>query len=716
MDDEPIASSSNMFVSMTIRTKMAGRIVLSIRFKSLSKALERSCGRARWRTRLVTSNGIRSYRQTLLGHMPGWCPAIHAVGPYRPIEHLRGAGMLQRCSLSAAMRDGDGVLSVKLVFLEAVHPQMQLTVRLDHHVTMLRCLDSQTFAGEVIIAEPELWWPHTHGEPKLYGVFLSDGATELHLGNTGFRHLRLVGGEDDGGFQLEINGTPVFCRGACWTSADLVGLRSDRDTYMPWLRLARDAGMNMIRIGGTMLYESRSLHDLCDELGILVWQDLMFANLDYPMEDAAFQQSVVLEIEQLVERLAASPSFVVLCGGSEMAQQATMLGLPADRRALPFLEVVLPEFVAGLKPDLVYVPNSPWGGPLPINVNVGVAHYYGIGAYERPLEDARRAGVRFAAECLAFANPPHPASVTPNAGVDGPRDPGTSWTFADTRDFYLRLLYLVDPSRLRAEDPHRYLDLSRAVTADLMEAVFAEWRRPASSCAGGLVWQLQDLAPGSGWGVIDSSGCPKAAWHGLCRVLAPIQVLISDEGVNGLEVHVLNETARPLSATIQLRCLGHASMPILAADRTIIVPARGSLSLSSHVLCDGFFDITRTYRFGPAEHLVTVATLRCDISGRLMSQAFHFPVGRALPPDDLGLVADLVCRENSWLLEVTTKRFAQAVHFEIDGYRPDLDWFHLPPSETRCIALSPLMKSGHPPRGRVHALNGRTPVPMRARP
>src|SRR5262249_41025969 len=133
-------------------------------------------------------------------------------------------------------------------------------------------------AGRVASAEP--WWPHTHGAQPLYPIRvalkLDDGAedrvVELDLGRVGFRALEVDAGADGEGFGLKINGTPVFCRGACWTPLDSVRLHADPARYREALTAARDAGMNMLRVGGTMVYENPVFHDLCDELGILVWQ------------------------------------------------------------------------------------------------------------------------------------------------------------------------------------------------------------------------------------------------------------------------------------------------------------------------------------------------------------------------------------------------------------------------------------------------------------
>jgi beta-mannosidase len=138
-----------------------------------------------------------------------------------------------------------------------------------------------------------------------------------------------------------------------------------------------------------------------------------------------------------------------------------------------------------------------------------------------------------------------------------PRDRGASWDFEDVRDFYLAELYDVDPATLRRENRDLYLDLSRAVSGEVVEATFAEWRRQGSSCNGALVWTLQDLLPGAGWGVIDATGEPKPIWYAMRRAFRPVQVLLTDEGTNGLDVHVINESEHGLQLDLEVLCLRH---------------------------------------------------------------------------------------------------------------------------------------------------------------
>ena len=217
--------------------------------------------------------------------------------------------------------------------------------------------------------------------------------------------------------------------------------------------------MNMLRVPGFGPYEQGAFHDLCDELGILVWQDLMFASMDYPFDDEGFARIAEAEVRDVARRLAGRPSTAVLCGNSEVEQQVAMLGLDVALARIPFFDSVVPEIATAAGLDAVYVPSAPFGGELPMRPDRGVANYYGVGGYRGPLSDARTSGVLFAAECLAFANIPDDealASLVPEppgeafmhhprwkAGVA--RDAGAGWDFDDLRDHYLALVFGVDP-------------------------------------------------------------------------------------------------------------------------------------------------------------------------------------------------------------------------------------------------------------------------------
>ncbi|MDE1184678.1 glycoside hydrolase family 2 protein [Paraburkholderia sp.] len=747
LDGVRVLDSDSMFVAHDLDLMLDGSVQLALCFRSLAPALAARRGRARWRPRLVNPPTLRNLRTTALGHMPGWCPPIQAAGPWRPVELLGDApDAFDTVDLSTSLEGDDGIVSLTLRFVHP-HPDAppaMLACAGAH--TPLQWLDAHTLRGRLRVAHAPRWWPHTHGSPTLHDVTLqlqhdfdesrdSRESCERHhpLGRVGFRSIEVERGADGEGFGLRINGTSVFCRGACWTNADLATLTGTDAQLTHTLTLARDAGLNMLRIGGTMLYESDNFYAIADRLGILIWQEFAFANFDYPTDDA-FIASAEREAVQFVARTRRFASLAVLCGGSEIEQQAAMLGLPPSMRAQPLFTERLPAIVARERPDVPYVAHSPSGGSWPFSTRTGVTHYYGVGAYQRPLDDARRAEVRFASECLAFANVPDDATLNhalgtihvhdPKWKAASPRDPGASWDFDDVRDFYLQTVYRVEPARLRYEDPQRYLDLSRAVVAEVMHETFAEWRRDASTCAGALVWQLQDLRPGAGWGLIDSTGRPKSGWHALAQTLQPVQLLITDEGLNGLDLHLINERDQPLRAQLELVCLRDGAVKVVSAFRVVELLSRTTERVSAADLLGQFFDFTHAYRFGPRAHDITIATLRDPDDGTVIAESFHLTERSAQERYDVGLTVQLEAIGDGWQLVIEAQRFARFVHIADDRYRAARDWFHLAPNRPVIVPLlaictqnvgtsNGLTHTGETPRapqGEVRAINTRTPV------
>ncbi|HVF79317.1 MAG TPA: hypothetical protein VNA28_13550, partial [Solirubrobacteraceae bacterium] len=474
LNGELVHAGDSMFAAHAIDVgeRLAASNELAVRCRALSPLLRgRRKPRARWRTKLVSDGELRWFRTMLLGRAPGFAPGPAAVGPWRPVWlERRRRVVVSELRLRARVAADDGLLALRASFgAPGGALVMAVAVELDgpsgHHAVPLalaRAGDELIASGELRIPSVARWWPHTHGEPALHDVRLlvthASGTAAIESGRVGFRSLAPGARADHDiaadGLHLHVNGIGIFARGAVWTPIDPVGLAPDPHELRTALQAVRDAGMNMLRIPGTGTYEQPAFHDLCDELGILVWQDFMFANLDYPFSDADFRGTVEREASELLDALAGRPSLSVLCGNSEIEQQVAMLGLAPELGRGEFFCETLPALIGAAQTDAVYIPSAPSGGDLPFRPDRGVANYYGVGGYRRPLSDARAAGVRFAAECLAFANVPDaeaidallaqaPANVVvhhPSWKAGVPRDSGSGWDFDDIRDHYLARL------------------------------------------------------------------------------------------------------------------------------------------------------------------------------------------------------------------------------------------------------------------------------------
>lgn len=688
-----LLSSESMFEAHEVPVILTGHDKLAICFRALGPKLGKKGPRARWRPQLITPAGVRLFRTTALGRMPGWCPEVHAVGPYRPISLIRQSeNAISDIRISAFADEwGNGRLQVSLRGAEGGR------IHCCGHDCKLVEDNGRQFA-DLVIPKVEVWWPATHGAPKLHAIELELDDVRQPIGRAGFKRAEVERGADGCDFGLKINGVAVFCRGAVWSNADIVRLPGEREDYRPFLEKAAAAGMNMIRIGGTMTYESREFFALCDELGLMVWQDLMLANFDYPVGDEVWKAHLVGEVEQLLAATSACASLTVVCGGSEVYQQAAMLGLSKETYEGPLTEEILPTLVAALRSDCVYVPNAPFGGAMPFSPNAGVSHYYGVGAYCRPLDDARRANVRFAAESLAFANVPVQATLDKYLPVSSvsdpswkarvPRDRGASWDFEDVCDFYLKLLFEVEPEKLRREDLRTYLDLSRIVPGEVIEATFAEWRRKGSSCHGALIWTFQDLMPGPGWGLIDATGRPKPVYYAAKRAFRPVQIMMMDEGTNGIDVHLVNDTAETRLVMAEISCLREGAVQVVFGSKEFMLAPRSAERIAATDFFGAFFDTAYSFRFGPPSHDVMVARLVDAKTGEEIATSFHFPLGRAHASHTPTLGVNVVEREGGYALEISTDRLAQNVEIDVPGFETEDNWFHLAPARPRLVQLT----------------------------
>ena len=716
-----VLSSESMFESheLDVSDQVGDDNDLILRFSSLDAALLKKRPRPRWRAPMIEHQQLRWHRTTLLGRTPGWSPPAAAVGPWRPMwlerrrevdvseleiaARLEGGAGLVEISLRASKTDGAPVDFIEIVVARGEYKG---------RAGLSSEPGTDRWRGRLVVhpSDVEPWWPHTHGEPALYDVSLSVGDVRVELGAIGFRTLEVR--RDDGDFSLEVGGAPIFCRGACWSPLDAVSLEADPKQIDAAVRDAKKLGMNMLRIPGTNVYESDAFYDACDREGVLVFQDLMFANMDYPGDDEAFASLARRETQKVLSRLAARPSLAVIAGNSEVEQQAAMWGAPRDAWAPPLFHDLLATVARRACPQAVYWPSSAHGGAFPHQPNVGTTSYYGVGAYLGPLEDARRSEVRFATECLAFSNVPEPQSIVAMPFGEAirvhhaawkaraPRDLGAGWDFEDVRDHYLKRLFGPEPAELRARDHERYLALSRVTTGEVMAATFSEWRRGRSKTRGALILFLRDLWLGAGWGVIDAAGTPKAAAHYLRRVLQPVFLGLSDEGHSGLSAHVTNERQAALDATLSVT-LFHGTAEVAHASRELRLSARESIELSVAEMLEHLFDTTYAYRFGPPTHDLVHAVL--EGPDDLLHEAFFFPTGRPSQSNaELGWSAEATSAGEDFTLTIRTRAFAQSVRIEGDGVTPDESYFHVAPGRHKTVRLRTTPKAS---RCTVQALN-----------
>jgi beta-mannosidase len=214
--------------------------------------------------------------------------------------------------------------------------------------------------------------------------------------------------------------------------------------------------------------------------------------------------------------------------------------------------------------------------------------------------------------------------------------------------------------------------------------------------------------------VVDDAGAPKASYHYLKRVLQPVNVLLTDEGGNGLFAHLINESPDPKDVELEISAWQAGDVLVATAKKAILLPAHSAQSLSCLEVLGRFLDITYAYRFGPKPCGAVVATLR-DVSGNQIAQTFYFPDGMDVRQEpDVGLSAR-VTRRLGDTVEVTLscKRLAMGLHFDVPGFEAASEYFHLAPGHEACITL----RATSPQQlvvGTVHAVNSVAYAPLQA--
>jgi beta-mannosidase len=702
---ERILQSESMFQQhrCCLTTDWRSENELVIVFRSLTAAVKQKRGKlptARWKTRMVAEQQLRWFRTTLLGRAPGFAASPTIVGPWREIRVVKQRlfrldGICWRSRLDSGANvsgSADGIVEIRfdVETLDPSNPLIGGRIRVGGDTAEIN-------QNQACLKVPKVsWWmPHTHAESTvLYSAQLeldfADGSKWIaDQRQIGFRSV-----DWQEPLQLKINGLPIFLRGVIWTPTEPENVR-------PRLQLLKDAGFNLVRLAGTGTYETDEFHSICDELGLLVWQDLMFANMDYPFADAKFHDLVTAEAKQVLTKIGQHCSTVVVCGNSEIQQQVAMLGL--DCGASEFFDQELPKLSANLASDLPYVISAPCGGDLPFRTNEGIANYFGVGAYLRPFQDARLAEVRFASECLAFSNIPEPEAIEKVSLMVGggispthpkwketvPRDSGAGWDFEDVRDHYLKLLFGVDPMALRYSDLDRYWQLSRMASAEAMSTVFKEWRRAASPCQGGIILQGFDRNLGAGWGIVDGSGQPKAAYWLLKRALTPVAIWFTDEGLNGVDVHIANDRPVGWNGSVHLSLYRSGQQLVMKKSVEIAVPAHHTIRLKAEAMFGQFVDVSWSYRFGPPSYEVAFA--RLESAGLEQADSYYFPNGYRIQPETtsaVGLTASYRWEGDRCLVTLKAEKVLYGVRVAAKNAMASDNYFALEPGRSREVVLS----------------------------
>ncbi|MGD2071749.1 MAG: glycoside hydrolase family 2 protein, partial [Gemmatimonadota bacterium] len=536
-----------------------------------------------------------------------WGPRFVTAGVWRPVT-LRAWEGARIADVRVAQDTVTDSLAVVTAWVE-LRADTTLEVRLrasarpvgargaaeDGVVTTARTLRPglDTVPLTLRIPRPRRWWPNGRGPQNLYAlrVELGGAARDARVERIGLRTVEVVTEPDPVGetFHVRVNGEPVFMKGANWVPADHFSPRVGAADLRRLLEAARDAHVNMLRVWGGGIYEKDAFYALADEMGILVWQDFMFANQMVP-GDSAFVASVAAEAADQVRRLRNHPSLALWCGNNEMAEGwanwgwQEAYGYSAEDSARVWRDYerifhdVLPSAVSRHDPGRFYWPSSPrhgWGRPE--SLTEGDAHYWGVWWGMEPFAVFRRKLPRFMSE-FGFQGMPDLATVRsftrpPDRRVDSPvmaAHQKHPTGFETIRAYMERWWPVPPPDSLAA-----FTYLSQLLQAEGMRTAFEAHRRARPRTMGTLYWQLDDTWPVVSWSSIDHAGRWKALHHAARRAFAPVLVsAVVEDG--DVAVWVVNDRRRPLRGTVEVAVHRVEGGPAVRWTADAVVPAGAS--------------------------------------------------------------------------------------------------------------------------------------------
>ena len=431
----------------------------------------------------------------------------------------------------------------------------------------------------VPMRNPQLWWPNEMGEQSLYDfeVVLKKGDRVLDTKRfkTGIRTFEMVDEPDSIGraFYFKVNGVPMYAKGANYVPEEMIETWINADNTLSLLRQAKDTHFNMLRVWGGGIYPSDDFFNICDSLGILVWQDFMYAGTMYPYDEAFLKNAEIEAVEQ-VRRLASHPSLALWCGGNEISEgyynwgwQKSLNWSEEDDKTIKagydqLFETILPEAVSLYDGTRPYWPSSPskgWGRPE--SLTEGDVHYWGVWWGEQPYEMYREKVGRFNSEYGYQSYPDYSTLQKIAQGEELSKDAEVIAAHQKhprgTRqidDFIQRYYPNVQP-----KDFEEYVHLSQLSQAYGMEVAIEAHRTAKPYNMGTLYWQLNDAWPVTSWSSIDYYGNPKVFQERLKTLYAPVLLSLDPKDYG---VFVTSDLLRGIDGTLSIQVCDLEDKPL----------------------------------------------------------------------------------------------------------------------------------------------------------
>jgi beta-mannosidase len=701
LNDTPLLSADNMFRTWRVDSKSAlhaGANTLRIRFRSPINEVLPVMAKINYQLPSPNDQGEKTYpytRKAAYHFGWDWGPRFVTSGIWKPlyIEAWDDARVEDLHILQKQVTSDAASLTADVEIVS--DSSMEATVVIDNLTSKTVAAQSKVKlnAGanhvplDFIIQHPSLWWPNGLGPQNLYSfrarVLVNGKLSDAASTRTGLRSLELrqLADKEGKSFEFIINGVPVFAKGGNWIPADSFTTRITKEKYRYLLQSVRDSNMNMLRVWGGGIYESNEFYDLCDEMGILVWQDFMFACSMYP-GDQHFLDNVRAEAVDNVKRLRNHPSIVIWVGNNEVDTAWRNWGwrknLPAslwdDYKKI--FHGVLPEVCAALDPSRPYWPSSPFGGMEndPDSLRSGDMHYWQVWHAAEPFSVYETQHPRFMSE-YGFQSFPQLESVDQYT-LPSDRDIQSPVMMAHQK--HPRGNQLIREYMLREypqpKDFESFLYASQVLQAEGIKIGAEHFRRIMPLNMGSLYWQIDDCWPVASWSSIDYYGRWKALQYYARRFYSDL--LISPFVENGeINFYIVSDRMKETAAQVNVSLLDFDGHVLTSTSKNVAVAPLASKSYLS-------IPVSKLLE-GRDKKSVMVA---CEllVNGKAVSRnEYFFEPFKNLNIPAPQIAWDVVPTRGGFKIALTSDKFAKAVYLSlpnVDGFFSD-NYFDLLPGQ-----------------------------------
>lgn len=453
---------------------------------------------------------------------------------------------------------------------------------------------------KVVIDNPKLWWPRGYGKQELYTVkveLLNGAGKSLDIWEQkiGLRRMTVNTEKDEWGncFAHEVNGVKIFAMGADYIPEDNLLGRINEKRTRKLLEDAVWANHNCVRVWGGGYYPDDYFYDICDELGLIVWQDFMFACASYELDDE-FEKNIIREITDNVRRIRHHACLGLWCGNNEMELQVLegVWNSSAKQKYdyIKLFEYIIPKILKREDPNTFYWPSSPSSGgnfDNPAGENQGDVHYWDVWHGNKPITEYRKFHFRYLSE---FGFQSFPALRT----IENFTEPSDRNIFSRVMEMHQRncaangkIMNYLSATYLYPKDFDSLLYTSQLLQADAIRYGVEHFRRFRGRCMGTVVWQLNDIWPVASWSSIDYYGRWKALHYAERRMFAPVMISCEEIGEiserpfcvaepapieKSARLHVANETMEEVHGTVKWSLRRPDSSIILDGSEEVTVP------------------------------------------------------------------------------------------------------------------------------------------------